>query len=256
MRSTRLDRATVVALLAGLAICQAGRAGAATFTVNPTQVYLSAKATSVLLSLKNESSESLRFQLTLRSWDQKTTGEMSLAPTTDLVFFPQLLTLGPGEERKVRVGLRPGVTADATERTYRLFVEELPPSQSESPANGVRVLTKMGIPIFLQPATPAEKAFLEDVSAAKGRAAFVIRNGGNVHFVPEAVHVEGLSADGRTVFSLPVNAWYVLAGGLRRFDVDLPKEGCDQATAVVVTVRVGEAVLTQRIETPAGPCRP
>jgi hypothetical protein len=42
----------------------ASSASAATFTVNPTQIFLSSKATTSLLTLRNDSEETLRFQLT------------------------------------------------------------------------------------------------------------------------------------------------------------------------------------------------
>lgn len=245
----------VCVLLAGLVLCQAGQLRAATFSVNPTQVYLSAKVTTALVSLRNESGETLRFQLTLYAWDQAPNGEMKLAPTDDIVFFPRLLTLAPKEERRVRVGT--SRTPGAIEQSYRLFVEELPSSQAEATPGAVRVLTKMSIPIFLQPATPAPAPLLENVAVRAGRAAFAIRNAGTGHFVPDAITIEGVAADGHLVFSLPVNGWYVLAGGHRQYDIDLPRTGCAEVASVAVSVRVGQSAFTRRIQTaPGGPCRP
>src|SRR5216684_4497892 len=91
------------------------------------------------------------FQVTSFAWSQDASGAVQLAPTEDIVFFPALLTLKPGEERKVRVAAT--VAAKDVERTYRIFFEELPPL--ERPQNlgaQVRILTKMGIPIFVAPA--------------------------------------------------------------------------------------------------------
>jgi fimbrial chaperone protein len=244
----------VCALLTGLALGQAGLAHAAAFSVNPTQVYLSAKVTSALVSLRNESSETLRFQLTLHAWDQAPTGEMKLAPTEDVLFFPRLLTLAPKEERRVRLGLSQG--AGAVERSYRLFVEELPASQAEATPGAVKVLTKMSIPIFVQPATGAAKPTLDAVRAAGGRASFVLRNAGNVHLVPDLIKVEGFDRDAKPLFSQTVNAWYILAGGTRQFDVELARPGCSQAVTVVVTVQVGTETLTQTVQTPSGACIP
>ena len=81
-----------LALFAG-----AAPAHAATFSVNPTQVYLSGRTTTSLLTLRNDSDEPLRFQLSVFAWDQRPDGEMLLAPTQDVVFFPAMLTLAPKE---------------------------------------------------------------------------------------------------------------------------------------------------------------
>jgi fimbrial chaperone protein len=82
---------------------QAGAASAATFTVDPTQIFLSGRTGSVLLTLRNDSNETLQFQLSVFAWNQSASGEMLLEPTEDIVFFPTLLTLKPKDSRRVRV---------------------------------------------------------------------------------------------------------------------------------------------------------
>lgn len=232
-----------------------GPADCSTFTVSPTQVHLSAKVTSALITLRNESQEPLRFQLSIRAWAQQADGEMALTPTQEVLFFPQLLTLASSEERKVRVGLAPGVKAGAIERTYRVFVEELPPSEAQQPTQGVRVLTKMGIPIFVRPATPAPRPALDGLIVSGGRARFVVTNAGNAHYVPDSIRIEGIAADGSAVFSQDVKGWYILAGASRRFDVDLPRRDCQSVTSVRVTMQVGASGVNAHLETPSGACR-
>jgi fimbrial chaperone protein len=182
------------AVMTGLAACQAGPAFSATFSVNPTQVFFSAKATNALVTLRNESDEAIRFQLSVFAWSQAPDGQMKLAPTQDIIFFPQLLTLAAHEERKIRVGttLRP----EAVEKTYRLFVEELPPSQAEQKAGAIRVLTKMGIPIFLRAAATPPLAELHSLREEGGRFSFVLANNGATHFIPESVTVKTLGLQG------------------------------------------------------------
>jgi hypothetical protein len=38
------------------------------------------------------------------AWSQDPHGGIVLAPTDEVIFFPQLFTLGGGEQRKIRVG--------------------------------------------------------------------------------------------------------------------------------------------------------
>jgi fimbrial chaperone protein len=250
---TRYERTFVVAvraLLAGLALCQAGSAHAATFSVNPTQVFLSGKVTSGLVSLRNESDETLRFQLSVVAWAQAPDGQMKFAPTQDIVFYPQLLTLGPREERKIRVGTT--LAPAAIEKTYRLFVEELPPSQAEQTPGTVRVLTKMGIPIFLRASDSPPQAELRDLSVVNGRLTFTIANKGATHFVPEKVTIRAIGPGGEPAGEEAFNAWYVLAGTTRLVEVDLPKTAI---SAVVVEMRVSGAgnALTARLDLPRHP---
>jgi fimbrial chaperone protein len=232
------------ALLAGLVLCQAGSASASTFSVNPTQVFLSAKVTSALVTIKNESAEALRFQLSVVAWEQTPDGEMKLAPTQDMVLFPQLLRLAPGEERRVRVGtmLAPG----PVERTYRLFIEELPPSEGETKTGTVRVLTKMGIPIFLRSADAPAVAELSGLAVKGGRLAFTIANKGTTHFVPNRILVRALGAAGDVVGEQDQKAWYILAHSERVFDIELPTTPLS-AVVVEVTVPGLKAPLVERV---------
>ena len=239
----------VTALLGGPAI---GQASASTFNVSPTQVFLSGKASSALLTLRNDSEEPLRFQLSVFAWDQSPSGEMTLAPTQDVVFFPALLTLAPKEERNIRVGRV--VAPTNVERTYRIFVEELPSLEAvANPAASVKVLTKMGIPIFVRPAKEDTAAGITGFGAHDGAVHFTLANSGTVHFVPEHVVVRGL-ADGKSVFETAIPAWYVLAGGTRDFELPLAKEDCVRATSLQVQVAFNSSTVDQRLDLPAGSC--
>ena len=222
---------------------------AATFTVEPTQIHLSARAPSALLTLRNESSETLQFQLSLFAWAQSPTGEMQLEPSEDIVFFPPLLTLKPKETRRVRVGS--ATSQEAREKTYRIFVEELPPASTT--VGGVRVLTKMGIPIFVRPVKEVAAATLSNLRQQDGSLRFALTNAGTVHIVPQRITVRGL-AGSNTIFEQALDGWYVLAGGRREFDVVVPGNACARVTAIVVDVQFASGKLQQRLPTPAGAC--
>jgi fimbrial chaperone protein len=230
---------------------QAGTASAATFTVDPTQIFLSGRTGSVLLTLRNESTETLRFQLSVFAWTQSPSGQMQLEPSEDIVFFPTLLTLKPSETRRVRVGM--ATSFDVREKTYRIFVEELPPVEKEAVQDGVRVLTKMGIPIFLRPAKEVASATLSDVRQQDGRLRFTLINGGTVHVIPQRITVRGL-AGSKAAFERELEGWYVLAGGRRDFEMIFPKTECAQVTSILVDMQFASGKLQERLQTPNGAC--
>jgi fimbrial chaperone protein len=229
---------------------QARDASAATFTVDPTQIFLSGRTGSVLLTLRNESNETLQFQLSVFQWAQSPSGQMQLEATDDIVFFPTLLTLKPMETRRVRVGS--ATVPDAREKTYRIFVEELPPTATTAGA-GVRVLTKMGIPIFVRPAREVATATLNDLRQQEGTLRFTLTNAGTVHVVPQSIKVRGLTGS-NTAFDGELEGWYVLAGGRREFEMTFPKNACAQVTSIVVDIQFASAKLQERLQTPNGVC--
>lgn len=244
--------ASCAALAAGLTLCQAAAAPAATFSVNPVQIFLSATTKSALLTLKNETDQPIRFQLSVSAWSQDPDGRMQLAPTTDIVFFPAMLTLQAREERKVRIGST--VPPGTTEKTYRIFVEELPPLEKKDAPAGVTMLTKMGIPIFLQPAKPVGQAAIQNAGFKDGRLGFTLQNNGNVYFMPKSIQVRALDGSGATLLDQKVDAWYVLAGTTRVFDLAVPAPQCSQVRSFAIEVQVSGAVLKETLQTPSGAC--
>jgi fimbrial chaperone protein len=231
------------------------QASASSFTVNPTQIHLAGRTTSSLLTLRNQSPTPLRFQLSVFSWDQSPSGEMQLQRTEDIVFFPELLTLAPNEERKIRVGTT--TAFGPIERTYRIFVEELPPLDAAGTQPGaVAMLTTMGIPIFLRPAKPVAQAGLHDLRIADGRVTFNLRNTGTVHFVPQSVRVRAFGPAESVVLDQGVDSWYILAGGARAFDLPLPKPVCSQVASLAVDVQIHTTTLSERLDAGPAACAP
>jgi fimbrial chaperone protein len=239
-------------MVAALVAALAGAADAATFSVNPTQIFLTGKSGSALLTLRNDSTEPLRFQLTAFTWQQTPGGEIKLEPTKDVVFFPALLALKPGEERRVRIGSL--TAAAAREQTYRIFVEELPPVDSTSTGAAVKVLTKMGIPIFVRPATERAAMTLDGLGLEGDRLKFTVGNEGSVHVVPGEIVARANDASGATVFERTVPGWYILAGGRRDFDLDMASPDCARVATYAVTVQRESETLTRTLPAVPGAC--
>ena len=185
---------------------------------------------------------------------------MKLDPTQDITFFPALLSLKPGEERKVRVGAK--TSATTVEKSYRMFFEELPPLVTPvAPAQGaqVRILTKMGVPIFLTPGNPRGEGSISGAAVKGGKLTFDVRNSGNVHFSVHAVKVSGLAGDGTQLFEKQVDGWYVLPGTPRSYEVEIPAEFCQRVSRIAIqaqTDRLAEAAApAAQIDVPKQSCQ-
>jgi fimbrial chaperone protein len=249
-----MTRLLLLTALVSLALPDA-RAEAARFTINPTRLMLSARSTSALLTIQNDGPTPIRLQVTTHAWAQSPAGQMELGSTEDVVVFPTLLTLQPGERRKVRVAVM--AAPGDVERTYRVFLEELPPVASPgSQGVAVQMLTRVGIPVFLQPAKVTNRAVLGPATFEGGELKFRVDNVGTTHFVPDAIHVQGLSATGETVVDKSVDGWYILAGDQREYDLQLGSADCGRVRSVLLQVRVGDIALERRLNTPAGTCIP
>lgn len=234
----------IFAVCFGLVALQGGRAWAATFEVSPVRIPLSDEAPSALLAVRNQSSEPLRFQVKVFTWTQGTTGEMQLAPTQDLIVFPTIFSLKPGEGRNLRIGS--AAPAGGAEKTYRVFVEELPPPRAVEPGK-IRVLTRMGVPVFLSPKGVAPAPQIGALGVLQDDLSFSLYNRGTGYFLTRRVHVTGVAADGREVFNRDLPAWYVLAGGTRNYTLALPPEAC-RAARVTVTAETESTSVRSTIE--------
>jgi len=139
----------------------AGMAGA--LRVGPTRLDLSARHPVAVLEVQNTGSETTLAQLDAFAWTQAGIGDL-LEATSDLITTPLVINLAAGETRLVRVGLGPGALAGqpnpaSMERSYRVFVREVPPAVV--PEGGLHFAVRIGVPVF---AAPAESR------AADGRA--------------------------------------------------------------------------------------
>jgi fimbrial chaperone protein len=243
--------ALLVALL-GLTLGQVKEARASTFEVSPIRVKLAQSSSSGLLTVHNTSSEALRFQVSAFAWSQGQRGEVQLSATNDIVFFPSMLSLKPGERRNIRVGTT--APFGAQEKTFRVFVEELP-SASQGKSNSIRVLTRFGIPVFLAPASPQATPLLDKLGLIGRRLSFSLKNTGNAHFLTQHVRIRAAGADGGVIWSQDLPAWYVLAGGARDYSFDLPASAC-AATRLVIAVDADVRSLESSLALPAATCAP
>jgi fimbrial chaperone protein len=239
--------------LALLATLWAGSALAAGVRVTPILVELTRSQTNAIVSLRNDNDSPVRYQVSAVTWAQDDAGQMKLAPTKDLIVFPQLVTLKPSEERNLRVG----VTAEkfaTLEKSYRIFIEELPPAEKAGDKPAVQVLTRLSIPVFLEPARVVGAARIEGPRIEKGKLIFRLRNMGNVRVRPTEVVAE---AKGAASARQRWDGWYVLAAGDRIYEWALPKDSCAQIKNVQIEARFEQGEPARAtVEVPRESCAP
>jgi len=241
--------AAIVALLLAPPV-----ASASNFTVSPTEVDLTASATSALVTLRNSSKLPLRFEVTLVSWSEDEHGTMILNPSSEVTFFPKLVELAAGASRNIRIGINAGTARDV-ERSFRLFIEELP-NQSAPSANAVALRTKIGIPVFVRPAKPSRSAVIEGVSIEGGKVLTRVRNTGNLHISVDTISVKGADGSGTPTFTKEGPGWYVLPGAMRIFEVPMTPAECRSTVSVAVEVFGHERSLKGASQVSPAACAP
>ena len=221
------------------------------FEVSPIRVTFQPNESSALMTVRNEGNEKLRLQIKVMAWDQSKDGEMVLKPTDDIIFYPTLLTVEPGAQRNLRVGNKSNVMAK--EQTYRIIVEELP-SNTKLQGTGVRIVTKMSIPIFIKPARAEVKNQIERIAVRGSTITFDVKNQGNVHIQPRELRVKGTAVDGTVRLEQKIPGWYILAGGQREYRVDVPKTECGKIKDLTVEVDMEPQPLKGIYTVPVGAC--
>jgi len=240
--------ARLAAIATAALVLGAGPARAAEVQVSPVIVSLSPTARSAIVLVRNQGQETVRFELQARSWTQSPAGEMLVEPTSDLAVYPPVLTLAPGEERNVRIG---AITPfGAVEKTYRVFLQEMAPPETSEATAQVRVLSRIGLPIFLSPSKAVERTRLLDLVARAGKVTFRLVNEGTVHVRPTSVKLTGLGADGKTVFETDLPAWYVLPGGERIYEAVIPPEACASIQELEVSAALPRDVIRTKLAKP------
>jgi fimbrial chaperone protein len=231
-----------------------GARSAANFGVHPVSISLTERTAAATVTIRNNDDSPLRLQLAAFDWRQGADGAMVLERTEEVAFFPRLLTLGPREARSVRVATtaRPG----HAEKSYRLFIEELPPLRKagDAASSGVRMLVRYSIPLFLKPANVSLREQADVRVVTGGELSLAFTNQGNVHVPPRILDVQGVDQRGGTVFSHAVAAGYNLPGGSRTYAVPVPAGTCGVLRAVVITAQGGAPPVRRPIDAGSREC--
>jgi fimbrial chaperone protein len=224
-----------VSLLAFGALAAPSSAHAGSFDISPVKVMLSAETPSATVVITNRATQAVRLQVSLYTWQQSETGEPVLTPTQDVLFFPAMLALNPKEARNIRIGTK--LKPTGAEKAYRLYIQELPnPTRSTGvDPSTISMLTKLGVPVFVTPPDPKGRATLSPLVFDHNKLTFRLGNAGNAHTHIKKLLLTAKNGD-KVVHTQELDTWYVLAGGVRRYTVELPPDVCAATSFVEVSL--------------------
>jgi len=177
---------------------------AASFNVNPIGFDLSVERASGVLQIKNTGDDPVRIQVGAVDWS--TDGRQEVMADTDaLLLNPPIFALEPGQIQYLRFGVRQPVSS-ATEKSYRLLIDEVPPSGPQTP--GLKTLLRVSIPVFIAPQKKQEKISWQ-LKRDNSGLQLVAANDGNVH--TKIIRVQISNGDGKDGLQIGTPA-YVLPG--------------------------------------------
>jgi fimbrial chaperone protein len=225
------------------------------YIVSPMRINLDRDAKSAVVTLTNSGSDPMTFQIAAMEWTQDADGRDRYAQTGEVIFFPKILTLPPGESRVVRVGVQ--AIPASSERTFRLFVEPLPQPAREplAPGANISVNLRFALPIFVKPPTRTGAGEIDDAALRKGVLTLTLRNTGNEHLrMDDGVAVSGLDAQGNEVFADRIDSRYVLAGMAKPVSLSIPKGACARIATVEITARAEQVTFRRKLDVDRTSC--
>ena len=241
MNTYRIRLSSVIAVLLGcLGASMATVSLAGDFSVAPIRMFLSKDRKSDVVTVRNNGTTPLQFEIRPKKWTQDADGTDVYADTEELLIFPGLMTLKGGEDRDIRIGMK--IPPGASENTYRVFIDELPPSQTgDANAANVGFLINFGLPVFFAPIEPKAQLQIEALSLAGGQVSARLVNSGNVFQFIQEMAVIGLDASGTEIFRQPLTDRYLLAGTARTYTTIISSDHCKALAVVEFSVRTDKS---------------
>ncbi|MFL6579149.1 MAG: molecular chaperone [Burkholderiales bacterium] len=207
------------------------------FSISPIRLDLDRhnKTDSITIS-SDEPEKKIQMQAKLMEWTQDAKGNDIYVESNDLIFFPRIFAIDKLDQRVVRVGLK--VPAPATEKAYRLFIEELPPP-ADPGKKGAQVLfvLRFGVPVFVRPDKEQLAGTIEGMEATPTAAVIIVRNTGNQNFQIQSLRVKSGPA-----YEQEIVGGYVLAGATKHVIAQFPPDTCrklGKLQVVMTTDRIG-----------------
>jgi fimbrial chaperone protein len=223
------------------------------FKVTPIRLDFNRGTKTGVITVVNEGDDKLNVQMRAFEWTQNADSKDQYTETKDIIFFPRIMTLEKSEEKILRAGIR--IPATTKEKTYRLFIEEIPGPKKAEGVN-VAIAIRFGVPIFVKPLKEEVKGEIEKVDLLKGVLNAFVKNIGNAHFIINSVDIKGKNIKGEEIFSKELSGWYLLSGVSRRYTVAIPQEVCKALSRLDIEVKTDRFKLNGKLDVDQAMCNP
>lgn len=221
--------------------------------VSPIKLVFEKQTRTSSVTVKNDGNENLNLQLNAYEWTQDAQGKDLYRETPDIIFFPKIMILKGKEKRVVRVGIK--MPAAKKEKTYRLFIEEIPKPQKSKGAR-VSIAIRFGVPIFIKPLQEEVKGAIQSAVLEKGVLDIDVKNQGNVHYIINSIHIKGHSSSNQEIFSRELSGWYLLSGVSRHYTTSIPKEDCANIANFEIEIIADRLKLGSKLDVNSAMCLP
>jgi fimbrial chaperone protein len=223
------------------------------FRVSPIRLELDRANRNGTVTVVNEAEEKLNVQMKAFEWSEDGDGKDQYTETNDIIFFPRIMTVEKKEERVLRAGIK--IPATTKEKTYRLFIEEIPNAQKGEGVN-VAITIRFGVPIFVKPIKEDVKGEIESVTLSNRTLNAAVRNKGNVHFIIHSIDIKGTNSRGEGIFTKELSGWYLLSGASRLYSASIPPEICKQLSKLDLEVKTNKANFIGKLDVNEAMCTP
>ncbi len=223
------------------------------FRVTPIRLDFDRGTKTGVVTIVNEGGEKLNVQMKAFEWSQNADGKDQYTETNDIIFFPRIMALEKNEEKILRAGIK--IPATTKEKTYRLFIEEIPQPKRAEGVN-IAIAIRFGIPIFVKPLKEEVRGEIEKVELSKSVLKALLRNRGNTHFIINSIDIKGKNAKGENLFSQEIGGWYLLGGISRLYTMTIPQEVCSELSRLDIEVKTDRLNLNGKLDVDQAMCLP
>jgi fimbrial chaperone protein len=174
------------------------------------------------------------------AWSEDEAGTFRLAATSNVVVFPQLVTIPPLGVQRVRAAFV--AAASSNEQAFRIVIEDIPSLDETihaAPGANISIRTRFTLPVYVEPVTRVRSARIQGAEVRNGKLSFSLINSGNTHLSGSSLNVDGRDGAGKTVFASKIEEWHVLAGASRIYTVEISKSEC--AAMRKLTISAGDS---------------